>query len=1002
MGRHLAWTFLAFLAAPLLAAPAPADLPRTVTLRARVTAVTPEEPLRIHWRWSGEGLGGNPVRGVLTDYAADPKAAGGKKKADNPDMIVEPTKGGGEVLWQKPNTWSPAVPLSEFKARSHVFITFTLEGQKSKGASAATLRNVVMEFELALGGKTLKCFTEAGPDGPTVGVFLPLNKLGAGPEPTPEFLAEAGGLLSYAQRRQEFLEKLPWANQPLPKLYAFLTDCYGYRTGAGYGIRTTNKDVMLAEMKAVRQLGVNGFRNGPEFAIEMVRTGEGMGKEFARVRDTGGIGYPAPPFRADRPDPSAGCPNHPSRAQWADEVRAEAERIMKDQVRPLPVQDYWLLTVDEIGTIFDRTPERKEHMGCCPHCRKAFHEYLKSFGLGPNDFDAAGWDDLRPTYGYWATTYTDKKAAEAKAAEADEAAVDKADVDVAKAMGKAAGAPAKAAPAKSPAKPVPAAAAPKPNMSEKGWALLTNYSRRFNNDQSARLFTPQKEVFDRENEKKRKAIAAGRLDSPEAKQPWVWSYALRGISFLLGGHSLDYFDFYRQADNGFMYETSNRDPRVWQWDSYACDVGRTLHDRMGKAFGVYVKPHRGAPIQRAVTAITRSSDLIYWYTYGPDWVKGDSFSERPNALMAVSRGVRLIGAVEDVTYGAGWKELPQVALVRPRTSEFFENNLSWENGKWVHSALTHAHIPADALDEGFLESEDLSRYKVIYVSGSHLRRASAVKLAQWVEKGGVLYTSAFGLARDEADQPLKALQPAVGLKTRPDVEIWSDLKRYGATGLPPLTPAKEPPQTMEVAGGELFGGARFAVAAGREALDPAPGTEVLAKFADGKAAATRHAHGKGAVVVIGFYPGVEYAADVMKEGYDMSKDFNAAKRAFVAAPALKAGVLPVVDTSAPLVEGVLLKNPKSGKMAVSLMNWAFRARDPQVAEAPPAISPLDPAQGRYALVPANGLRVTVRGVGPVKTVTSAWSGAKAPFEQKGADIVVSLARLEEADVLVVE
>ena len=156
------------------------------------------------------------------------------------------------------------------------------------------------------------------------------------------------------------------------------------------------------------------------------------------------------------------------------------------------------------------------------------------------------------------------------------------------------------------------------------------------------------------------------------------------------------------------------------------------------------------------------------------------------------------------------------------------------------------------------------------------------------------------------------------------------------------------------------------------------------------------------VYVVGFYPGVEYGADVMKEGYDMSKDFSAAKRAFVAAPALKAGVQPVVDASSPLVEGVLLKNAKSGKMAVSLMNWAFRARDPQVAQAPPAISPLEPPQGRYALVPANGFRVTVRGVGPVKDVISAWSGAKVPFEQKGADIVVNLARLDEADVLLIQ
>ena len=100
----------------------------------------------------------------------------------------------------------------------------------------------------------------------------------------------------------------------------------------------------------------------------------------------------------------------------------------------------------------------------------------------------------------------------------------------------------------------------------------------------------------------------------------------------MGGHSLDFFDFYRQADNGFVYETSNRDARIWQWDSYLCDVGRVVSTARELQFGVYVKPHRGAPVQRALSAVSRNARMLYWYTYGPDWAKGDTFASDPSAI----------------------------------------------------------------------------------------------------------------------------------------------------------------------------------------------------------------------------------------------------------------------------------------------------------------------------------------------------------------------------------
>jgi len=405
-----------------------------------------------------------------------------------------------------------------------------------------------------------------------------------------------------------------------------------------------------------------------------------------------------------------------------------------------------------------------------------------------------------------------------------------------------------------------------------------------------------------------------------------------------------------------------------------------------------------------LTAVAHGCKVIFWYTYGPNWTKGDSFSASPTALAATSRAARLIGAAEEALYGARPAVPARIAVVRPLTSEYFENNASWENGKWVYAALMHAHLPVDALDEGLIESEDLGAYKVIYVSGTHLRRASAEKLAAWVAQGGVLYTSAGGLSRDEAGRPLAALQPALGLASRPPLEMWSSVSRYGAVSLASFHPLQKdkplPPEAALRGEGDLAG--EFSLAVGREPLDPGPGAQVLARFADGKPALTRHPWQKGAAYVAGFYPGLEYSADILKPGYDMSRDFSPAKRACIAAPALRAGVEPPVLLDAPCSEVIYLRHPVSGARAVVLLNWAYKAANSNDTMSGRPDSPLEFPGARTLLALVEQPAVTIRNAGAVKAVRSAWSGEQMPFERRGDDVVIRLPRLEEAEVLVLE
>jgi hypothetical protein len=517
-------------------------------------------------------------------------------------------------------------------------------------------------------------------------------------------------------------------------------------------------------------------------------------------------------------------------------------------------------------------------------------------------------------------------------------------------------------------------------LSKEGQMLLWYYSARFNCEASARTFEPVRDAYDAINERKRQALARGETNTPAAKQPWIYAFALRANTFLLGGHSLDFFNFYRHADTAFVYETSNRDWRIWQWDSYLCDVGRSLHRFMNKEFGLYVKAHRGAPIQRSLAAVARGVRMIYWYTYGPEYVKGDGFGGSIKALKEIGYVNRIIAGGEDVTYDSDWAVPAEVAVVRPLTSEYLSGSASYENAKWVYTALMHAHIPMDALDEGLLMTEDIARYKVIVISGCHIRRDVAAKLVKWVEAGGTLVTSGWGMARDESDRPLESLWPVFGLGSRGKFDAWGGVPGYGATRLGAVQKKREPPAGAKVTGtGPLKGS--FVPVVGREVLDVAQPEEVMAKYEDGGAAAVRHRHGKGTAWVIGTYAGVEYAWEPMINTDKDQKWFRADKRSWIAGPVLEAGVRPVVDAQgyysiwedAAFVEGHMLKNRKTGALAVILINWAHHIKKP--------------------------VTIKIREAGDMKSAKSVATGETFPLERKGDLLVATMPKLDEGDIL---
>ena len=81
------------------------------------------------------------------------------------------------------------------------------------------------------------------------------------------------------------------------------------------------------------------------------------------------MGFPVPSYREGRQsDPQAGCP-------FGDDVAAVTRQQVEESLQSvldLPVDEVWGLTVDEIGTVIDRSAEKKGHLAACPRCARGF------------------------------------------------------------------------------------------------------------------------------------------------------------------------------------------------------------------------------------------------------------------------------------------------------------------------------------------------------------------------------------------------------------------------------------------------------------------------------------------------------------------------------------------------------------------------------------------------------------------------------------------------------
>lgn len=821
--------------------------------------------------------------------------------------------------------WSAPLPLGEVVGLSPKwqYPTITIRSPQSGGKKLKSgIEQVVVEFEVTHDGKVIKTFSEISPQGSVVSFAFPGNVLVEKGPNSPEFADKFQGLAGHARDRREYMEKLFSESDPLPKLVAIGGNLGGgYGEGAGYKIRHTNLEIVKDEARTMQLMGYNSLTSYTKSTLI------GMAEQFNRMYFGGpGSGNPMTILHKgiDKEDKEAkqdaSCPFHPAiKEQMATAITNNIE-----DHRAAGAQQSWGIWDDEIGVYV------KEHMLDCPRCQDAFRNYLRTHNIEPAMLGKQSWDQVLP-YAIWPAKTpkpTEPKGAKSQSADARE--------------------------------PKRSHVAP---PEDAGDALRYYYTFRFMTHATAQVYPEAVQEFK----------AAG-----------IPIYALQGSTPAATGHSLDWHEFYDMgANSAILWETSNSNPLEWQWESYLADIARGISMRHSIPIGCTIKPGRGAPQQRMLSVISRGTEAIEWYHYGPDYTyNGDSFSQHRDLLEAVAKAGRVLGRAEEHLYHARWAGQPEVAFVSPRSSEIWgkANNetTAFEDAKWVYSALTHAHIPVDILSEQQLAEGKLDQYKVIYIVGPHLRSDSAAKVAEWVKAGGSLWTDAIGLSRDEANQPLTVFQEVLGLGER-KLEKWGSV-----SGLKPIMETNAPDYANFV-----WNQNKLRAVMGREALSTKDG-QVLATFSDGKPAVIQRRFGDGQVTVAGFLAGLTYSAKVRREDYNMRADFDSAIRSLIAAPAVARKVYQPVLPSEPLVEAVLLE--KDGKRSITLMNWAYQYN----SEGSKTRNRLN-----RSLQVAENLRVALPGVENVKSVRSVAHG-ELKVEGSGANRSVVLPNLQEIDVLILE
>jgi len=228
-----------------------------------------------------------------------------------------------------------------------------------------------------------------------------------------------------------------------------------------------------------------------------------------------------------------------------------------------------------------------------------------------------------------------------------------------------------------------------------------------------------------------------------------------------------------------VYEPSNRDARVWGWDTPLFDVGGPHPDGEDatRVRGLYGQPHRGARCTGAARrrGPRREDDLLV--TYGPT-LKAQLRRKTSRRWTIAAKAAALSRPRRGLLYGS---ILGGGARGRRRSTRARRNSVNkvsarlaaYENANGSTRPLARTrNLPVESAGRRHSRGRRPSRYKVIGVSVTNLRPPPLGELESWGEAGGRC-PERRRTARDEANA-------AAAFSSRP--ALWGRSRRGRALG----------------------------------------------------------------------------------------------------------------------------------------------------------------------------------------------------------------------------
>ena len=235
----------------------------------------------------------------------------------------------------------------------------------------------------------------------------------------------------------------------------------------------------------------------------------------------------------------------------------------------------------------------------------------------------------------------------------------------------------------------------------------------------------------------------------------------------------------------------------------------------------------------------------------------ENHCSNPETYRTILRSFRELGQFEDIIQ-AGRKRPTKTAMWFSETGDIWgDNDGSFAAGKrTLYAGLIQQGTPLDFVIEG----DDLSKYKGLILTDRHVSRAASQKIADWVNAGGQLMTTAGAGMFDELNQPNTILRGIRGIRSAQLVAPENAQVEMVKQDLPFVAPVA----TVQFSGATTDSAKppSFPVYAVHDRLtvNPRAAGFTVAHFADKSPAILHRKHGQGAVGHFAFMPGLSYFA----------------------------------------------------------------------------------------------------------------------------------------------